>query len=156
MSGEEMSQTQYQTIGDPRIDALLDGELVEDTQKLSRCIDRLNFIKTFTGSPIPNSSTHWLPHRVYFANILTLNSASIKRPISNKKSSTTYFGLTNLIYLTITLICCVLTTIVLPTNENTIQYPENYSVIQSDLWTCMSETDQLKESLVALLTRQQP
>ena len=33
------------------------------------------------------------------------------------------FSATNLIYLTIMLICCVLTTIVLQINENTIQTP---------------------------------
>jgi len=37
------------------------------------------------------------------------------------KSLLTYFGLTNLIYLTIMLICCVLTTIVVTISENTIQ-----------------------------------
>ena len=79
------------------------------------------FIKTFTSSPRPSLSTPWLPHCIYFSNILTLTSASIKRPISNDKSLLTYFWLTSLIYLTIMLISCILTTCVVPINENTIQ-----------------------------------
>src|SRR6218665_962270 len=73
--------------------------------------------------PLPHryAAAPWLPHRVYFTNIPTLTSASIKGP-SLVTNLLTYFGLTNLIYLTIILICCIQTTFLLPINENTITH----------------------------------
>src|SRR6218665_2232698 len=52
-------------------------------------------------------------------------------------SSLTYFEHTNFIYLTIMLIYSVLTTIILPINENTIQYLQRLFLearIRVDIW----------------------
>src|SRR6218665_1313565 len=85
-------------------------------------------------------------HSVYFTNILTLTDDSIKRPVSNDKCSLTYFRLTTLIYLTIMLICCVLTTIVLPINENsqnTIQFSLFMTPIHSLLFQKITQAPDL-------------
>ena len=46
-----------------------------------------NSQKIFISSPIPNLSTPWISHIIYFTHILILTSASIKRPSSNHTSS---------------------------------------------------------------------